>query len=92
MGVFSAGGVVDGSGGSPTGVSPPTDFEVLLKKDSGRAPYTGAFSVHGIGHTAVTRVQWVKSMHRIPKGNRVDNSILPTGDQVLKSEEDLIAG
>ena len=94
MGEFSAGVVVDGSGGSPTGVCPPTDFELLLmKKVSGRAPYTGASSEHGsVGHTAVTRAQWVKSMHRMPKGNRVDNSILPTADQILKLEENSIAG
>ena len=74
------------------GVSPPTVLELLPKKDSGKAPYTGAFSEHGSGHTAVTRAQWVKRMHRMPTGNRVDDSILPTGDQVVKLEEDLIAG
>ena len=71
VGVVTTGGVVD--------------VESLLKKDCGRAPYTGASSEHGsVGHTAVTRAQWVKRMHRMPKGNRVDDSILPIGDQVLK--------
>ena len=93
VGVVSAGGVVDESGGSPTGVCPPPGLELPLKKDSGRAPYTGAFSEHGsVGHTAVTRAQWVKRMHRMPKGNRVGICILSTGDRVLKLEEDLIAG
>ena len=83
VGVVSAGGVVDESGASPTGVCPPPGTELSLK-DSGRAPYTGAFSEHGsVGHTAVTRAQWVKRMHRMPKGNRVDNCILLTGDRVL---------
>ena len=83
VGVVSAGGVVDESGASPTGVCPPPGTELSLK-DSGRAPYTGAFSEHGsVGHTAVTRAQWVKRMHRMPKGNRVVNCILSTGDRVL---------
>ena len=93
VGVVSAGGVVDESGALPTGVCPPPGLELLLKKDSGRAPYTGASSEHGsVGHTAVTRAQWVKRMHRMPKGNRVGICILSTGDRVLKLEEDLIAG
>ena len=92
MGVVSV-CVVDEGGGSSTGVCPAPGSELLLKKDWGRAPYTGAFSEHGsVGHTAVTRAQWVKRMHRMPKGNRVGNCILSTGDRVLKLEEDLIAG
>ena len=90
---MGVGGVVDEGGGSSTGVCPAPGSELLLKKDWGRAPYTGAFSEHGsVGHTAVTRAQWVKRMHRMPKGNRVGNCILSSGDRVLKLEEDLIAG
>ena len=80
---MGVGGVVDEGGGSSTGVCPAPGSELLLKKDWGRAPYTGAFSEHGsVGHTAVTRAQWVKRMHRMPKGNRVGNCILSSGDRV----------
>ena len=94
VGVVSTGGVVDESGASPTGVSSPPEFELLLYKvPGGAAPYTGAFSEHGsVGHTAVTRAQWVRRMQRMPKGNRVGNCILSTGDRVLRLEADLIAG
>lgn len=41
-----------------------------LYSGSGSTPYTGTFSLHGsVGHTAVTRDEWVKRMHRMPKGN-----------------------
>ena len=29
-----------------------------------------------VGHTAVTRAEWVKRMHSMPKGNRKGNCIL----------------
>lgn len=63
-GGFTTAGAVDEMGASPAGDSPPP---VALR--SGATPYTGAFSSQGAEHTAVTRAQWVKRMHKMPKGN-----------------------
>ena len=62
-GGFTGAGAVEEIGASPAGDPPPPALR------SGAAPYTGAFSSHGAEHTAVTRAQWVKRMHKMPKGN-----------------------
>ena len=70
-GRFTGGGAVDEIGASPAGDCPPP---ILLR--SGATPYTGAFSSHGAEHTAVTRAQWVKRMHKMPKGNWTGSCIV----------------
>ena len=74
---FTGGGAVDEVGASPAGDSPPPG---ALR--SGATPYTGAFSSHGAGHTAVTRAQWVKRMHKMPKGNWTGSCIVLVGVQM----------
>ena len=70
--MIAFGGVVD-----TTGASSGTALETA---PSGATPYTGTFSSHGnVGHTAVTRAQWMKRMLKMPNGNWVSRCIPSVG-------------
>lgn len=51
---------------------------------AGAAPYTGTFSLHGGGHTAVTCAQWMKRRLKMPNGNWVSRCIPSVGFQFYK--------
>ena len=70
-GRFTGGGAVDEVGASPAGDSPPP-----VTLTTGPTPYTGTLSMHGAEHTAETRAQWVKRMHKMPKGNWTGSCIV----------------
>ena len=82
---FITGGVLEmialGDVVDTTGVSSGRALETaLLYSGGGATPYTGTFSLHGnVGHTAVTRAQWMKRMLQMPNGNWVSRCIPSVG-------------
>ncbi len=87
---FTTGGVLEmialGDVVGTTGFSSGRALEIaLLYSGAGATPYTGAFSSHGnVGHTAVTRAQWMKRRLKMPNGNWVSRCIPSVGFQFYK--------
>lgn len=79
-------GVVDETGTFPAGLSPAGALKSEpLTSGALSTAYTGAISSHGsVGHTAVTRAQWVKRMHMMPNGSWVGNRMPPLGVGVFE--------
>lgn len=89
---IAAGGVLDTTGtlkaGEFAAVGVVEEIGTLsgpLTSGALSTAYTGAISSHGsVGHTAVTRAQWVKRMHMMPNGSWVGNRMPPLGVGVFE--------
>lgn len=78
---MATGGVLDTTGEFPArALKTAPLFTAPVYTGALSTAYTGAFSSHGtVGHTAVTRAQWVKRMHKTPNGSCVGSCMLSVG-------------